>query len=117
MARKLSYWANWRTPAFFEGKKFDTDFFIFEGGRNLHQTNQANNAECEPVEWDCPGKYLERFEQGEIGLAPPQFYILSELARLRTCTNVRKAIINRQVKTMWPELHIEDSDTYNKKYI
>ncbi|KAI7834051.1 NUDIX domain-containing protein [Kickxella alabastrina] len=80
----------WVTPRA-QKKRFDTSFFIVNIGNNeqsrrvVDQLRRVRVQESEVVQvaWVQPDEALQANMQGKLPLFPPQFYMLSELGRVR----------------------------------
>lgn len=88
--------AHWTTPKA-EKKRFDTRFFLVQ----LHGADLARglktDAESSELAWMTPRHVLEQFALHRVVLAPPQWYIMNQLARfdrvddaLRACDQMTR---------------------------
>ncbi len=105
-AEQLVYWSWWITPRQ-EPRRYDTRFFV--AGVSQAQSGEAAHDEHETVEsaWWTAKEALERFEAGEIFLAPPTFVTLCELQGLTTVDAVLAAGRERQPPPIEPSLATE----------
>lgn len=74
---ELAYFAHWITPTF-EPKRFDTFFFLARAPENqapLHDQRETTDSF-----WIRPAEALQRFEAGELYLAPPTQRTLERLS-------------------------------------
>jgi len=74
----LVYFDHWITPPL-EKRRFDTRFFVARTPSG--QSPRHDEGETTASTWLSASAALERHASGELGLAPPTFWILGELAR------------------------------------
>lgn len=92
----ISFWAHWKTPQIQEGQPlFSTVFFITSTSQEHSIKN--NCKEVVASEWQTPKSFLDRFQNKMIGLAPPQFYILSQLEKIKS-QNEFKELFNSNME-------------------
>ncbi len=98
-ADRLTYFAWWITPEG-ERRRYDTRFFIacIEGGE------EAGHDDYETVDsgWDTPQSWLERFDSGEVILAPPTWRSLWELSAFKTGQEAIQAYSGQRVVPIEP---------------
>lgn len=95
----LRPWANWLTPEE-EIRRFDTRFFLAV----LPEGQQADGATSEAAEagWQSPAAALEQWRAGRVGLLPPTWATLAELAE---CAGVRSALATeRTIEKLMPRV-------------
>ncbi len=82
--------AHWTTPKV-EKKRFDTRFFLVQ----LHGADVARSlktdAESSELAWLTPRHVLEQFAQHRLVLAPPQWFIMNQLARFERVDDALRA--------------------------
>jgi len=106
-ARLLPLW-RWTTPAA-EQRRFETVFYWLElpphqlGESDLHETTQGF--------WGTPGALLERWERGDILLAPPTSSSLEVLGELSSLTDVHALASRYALDPICPELVFEGNTT------
>ncbi|XP_053611028.1 acyl-coenzyme A diphosphatase NUDT19-like, partial [Plodia interpunctella] len=74
----LYYWSNWLTPKNFP-KRFNTAFFL---AALETRPKVRSNSEVVKVEWARPSELIEKSNNQEIELQPPQQYELTRLSRI-----------------------------------
>ena len=80
-ASALVPWSRWITPRrpALSGQRFDTRFFLALAPADQHARHDAY--ETTASAWLSPVEALQRYQRGEITLAPPQIMSLGHLAR------------------------------------
>jgi 8-oxo-dGTP pyrophosphatase MutT (NUDIX family) len=103
---RLVYWSWWITPRE-ERRRYDTRFFV--AGVTREQTVDAAHDAKEVVDsdWWTAAETLERFQAGEIFLAPPTYITLMELQDLPTVDAVLAAGRLRQPPPIEPSVGTE----------
>lgn len=97
----LRPWAHWITPKFLK-RRYDTMFYITavtEKGCTL-----PDNSETIGMDWFEPAQALQLSRENKVNLAPPQFYILHDLARFSTVEDVLSYSEGLTIPTMLPDL-------------
>jgi len=103
----LYEWSDWLTPLHLKTKsRFDTMFYIASTDIANHRASSDGDQEVTEVQFKTPFEALEQHLQGEIWLAPPQFY---EFARLATYPSIsslssfsEKRALNHVTATWFP---------------
>ena len=95
----LTYFAWWITPEG-EPRRYDTRFFLacVEGGE------EAGHDDYETVDsgWDTPQSWIERFDTGEVILAPPTWRSLLELCEFKTAKAAVRVLAEKPVVPIEP---------------
>ncbi|PAT35065.1 NUDIX hydrolase [Vandammella animalimorsus] len=86
--RDLQPFSRWITPTTpnMSLKRFDTWFFIAE--LMPGQRPEADGHEAQSLHWATPGDFLQRHQQREILLAPPQIMTLAHLGRFASAAEL-----------------------------
>jgi 8-oxo-dGTP pyrophosphatase MutT (NUDIX family) len=108
-AERLTYFAWWITPEG-EPRRYDTRFFaawVLEG-------DEAGHDDFETVDsgWETPQVWLQRFDAGEVILAPPTWRSLFELSAFETAQGAMTAFSEKTVVPIEPRsVQAEDGFT------
>lgn len=102
-ADRLVYWSWWLTPEI-EPRRYDTRFFVAAVGPNT--VGAHDNTETVQSAWWMPADALERFDRGEILLAPPTARTLQELLPYATAAEALEAGRSRRTPQIEPRLHM-----------
>jgi len=97
----LRPWAHWVTPKYLK-RRYDTMFYltaVTEKGCTL-----PDNSETIGIDWFEPKQALQLARENQINLAPPQFYILHDLARFKTVDDVLNYSEGLTITTMQPDV-------------
>jgi 8-oxo-dGTP pyrophosphatase MutT (NUDIX family) len=102
----LRPWANWVTPEA-EPRRYDTGFFLAE----LPEGQQADgeSTEADAVHWRRPAEALADWQAGRVGLMPPTWTTLAELAEFTTVADAMAA--PRVIEKIIPRV-VRDPDAY-----
>lgn len=108
-ASAMQPWSRWITPrmAAMSKKRFDTRFFLALAPSN--QDARHDNFETTASLWLTPRAALQRWNRGEIDMAPPQIMSLAHLARFATCAQVLQAARTQAPPCICPENYRDDS--------
>ena len=106
-ADELAFFAHWITPTF-EPRRFDTFFFVARAPRR--QEPLHDDRETTASEWIAPQVALDRFESGDIYLAPPTIRTLARLADFPSIDAVFAATRAGLPPTIIPHL-VQDGET------
>ena len=105
-AENLVYWSWWITPEV-EPRRYSTRFFVagIAGGE------QATHDQVETIdsEWLRPDDALQKFDSGEIFLAPPTHRTLVELRSFRSVAEALCAGRDRATPAIMPQLRTPKS--------
>ena len=104
-AAELVYWSWWITPAA-EPKRYDTRFFVARVGREVAASHDGH--ETVDSSWWTVAQVLERFDRGDVLLAPPTFRTLWELRAHRDVDSVLAAGRARATPPIEPIARIDD---------
>ncbi len=106
---KLVLFDHWITPEI-EQKRFDTWFFA----ARVPEGQQATSLSRETTEgvWMRPGDAVERYQKGEITLAPPTCTTLIRLAKASSPDDALRRLSGRPIATMLPRLKNENGQMY-----
>lgn len=109
-ASALVPWSRWITPrmAALSKKRFDTRFFLAMAPAN--QTAVHDNFETTASIWLTPKEALQRYDRGEIEMAPPQIMSLAHLARYTTAQDALQAARQQPPPCICPENFTEDGN-------
>ncbi|MCP4806511.1 MAG: NUDIX domain-containing protein [Proteobacteria bacterium] len=104
-ASDLVYWSWWITPKP-EPKRYDTRFFVARVGRDV----AASHDRYETVDsaWWTVAGVLERFDRGEVLLAPPTFRTLWEMRDHTDVESILAAGRGRVTPPIEPRARIDD---------
>lgn len=108
-ASAMQPWSRWITPrmAAMSKKRFDTRFFLTLAPAN--QDACHDNFETTASIWLTPRDALQRWDRGEIDMAPPQIMSLAHLARYASCTQALQAARTQAPPCICPENYHDDS--------
>lgn len=96
-------YSHWTTPVPFP-KRFATWFFVADGV-SLHDTNvEVDGGEIDAHWFVTPRRALAAHAEGEIGLPPPTFVTLVELARCASTADVRQLLAERPPPVFLPRI-------------
>ena len=98
-AGRLTYFAWWITPEG-ESRRYDTRFFVAWVGDG----NKAGHDDYETVDsgWDTAQGWLERFDAGQVILAPPTWRSLFELSAFGSAAQAISAFSAKRVVPIEP---------------
>ena len=98
---QLRLFARWITPVA-ESRRFDTRFFITAAPPG--QEGAHDERETMASFWAPPGAVLERFERGEVQLAPPTHRTLELLSTKRTSREALALAVSACLDPICPQL-------------
>ncbi|MBX3181178.1 MAG: hypothetical protein KIT72_15145 [Polyangiaceae bacterium] len=98
----------WVTPTA-ERRRFDTPFFLLELPPN--QRGQSDQRETTKGFWEQPARLLERWERGELFLAPPTSHSLDVMARAGSIEALRERAEHHSMAPICPELAAVEGQT------
>jgi 8-oxo-dGTP pyrophosphatase MutT (NUDIX family) len=104
---RLEPFARWITPVR-EPRRFDTRFYLLalpEGQHGAHDRRETTESF-----WDTPRSVLERWERGEIVLAPPTSHTLETFARASTLEEARRIASRQSLGPVCP-CFVQDGDS------
>jgi 8-oxo-dGTP pyrophosphatase MutT (NUDIX family) len=104
---RLDPFARWITPTR-EPRRFDTRFYLLvlpEGQRGAHDRHETTESF-----WDTPRAVLERWERGEIVLAPPTSHTLELFSQAGTLEEARDIASSRSLGPVCP-CFVQDGDS------
>lgn len=103
----VAYFAHWVTPTA-EPKRYDTRFFLAvspEGQMGAHDGHETTESV-----WISPSRALSEHEAGELMLAPPQWFILRQLAALPDAEAALTWAAQLDVPTVQPTIASDEGD-------
>lgn len=105
----LQPWSRWITPrvAAMSKKRFDTRFFLARAPAN--QDARHDDFETTASLWLTPHEALQRWDRGEIAMAPPQIMSLAHLARYAHCAQALEAARTQAPPCICPENYRDDT--------
>ncbi|TXH90217.1 MAG: NUDIX hydrolase [Rhodoferax sp.] len=108
-ARAMQPWSRWITPrmAAMSKKRFDTRFFLTLAP--IDQDARHDDFETTASVWLTPRDALQRWDRGEIEMAPPQIMSLAHLARYTNCVQALQAARTQAPPCICPENYRDDS--------
>lgn len=104
-ASALVYWSWWITPEA-EPRRYDTRFFVAHVGRDVAASHDGH--ETVDSAWWTVADVLDRFDQGEVLLAPPTFRTLWELRDFLDVAAILDAARLRPTPAIEPRARIDD---------
>ncbi len=109
-ASQLVPWSRWITPrmAALSKKRFDTRFFLALVPAG--QVASHDNFETTASVWLDPKEALQRYDRGEIEMAPPQIMSLAHLARYTSAADVLHAAQQQMPPCICPENFSENGE-------
>jgi 8-oxo-dGTP pyrophosphatase MutT (NUDIX family) len=99
----LAAWAHWVTPEF-EPRRYDTRFFV--AAMPPGQLTRDVSGEADQVAWMTPAEALAGVDSGAMGMLPPTYIALREIAGLATFEDVWSAAGRRDIRTVTPGVEI-----------
>ncbi|APW42156.1 NUDIX hydrolase [Rhodoferax saidenbachensis] len=111
-ASQLVPWSRWVTPrmAALSKKRFDTRFFLALAPAN--QVASHDNFETTASVWLTPKEALQRYDRGEIEMAPPQIMSLAHLARFDNAADVLHAARQQMPPCICPENYTDNGEVF-----
>ena len=111
-ASQLVPWSRWITPrmAAMSKKRFDTRFFV--ALTPADQVASHDNFETTASVWLSPKEALQRYDRGEIEMAPPQIMSLAHLARYARAADVLHAARQQMPPCICPENFTENGEVF-----
>ncbi len=102
----LVYFDHWITPPL-ESRRFDTRFFVTRApaGQRYRHDDEETTASC----WLTAAEALARHARGELGLAPPTFWILRQLRELGSADAALAWAAAREVPPIRPAVQADGS--------
>ena len=97
----LRPFARWVTPAA-ESRRYDARFYVVAlppGQEGAHDENETTESF-----WAPPSEVLQRFEQGDVQLAPPQHRLLEMLSTVRSVSEALSLAERTSLDVVCPEL-------------
>jgi hypothetical protein len=101
----LAYWAHWITPEF-EPRRYDTRFFVArlpEGQRTRDVSGEADH-----TVWMSAAAAVAGVDSGEMGMYPPTYVTVRELAGHGRADEVLSAAESRVVTAVMPRVELVD---------
>jgi 8-oxo-dGTP pyrophosphatase MutT (NUDIX family) len=108
----LDPWAWWVTPKI-ESRRYDTRFFLTVVGADAqgqHDERESANS-C----WIDPAVALQQANRGELPMAPPTWWSLTELAGMGTIQAVQEAVPGRIHRPIQPILSANEAGEWTLK--
>lgn len=102
----LRPWANWVTPEA-EPRRYDAAFFLAELPDG--QSADGESTEADVAHWRRPADALADWRAGDVGLMPPTYTTLAELAEHATVADAMAA--RRVIEKVVPRI-VRDPDAY-----
>ncbi|XP_008544290.1 acyl-coenzyme A diphosphatase NUDT19 [Microplitis demolitor] len=90
----LHEWSSWLTPAFLDGKRFNTIFFT-ACLKNIPDA-EFDPKEMEDLRWDTPRNLIDK--SAEFKFAPPQQYEIYKISKIYQLDNLLKYAIEQNKK-------------------
>ncbi|XP_010878922.1 nucleoside diphosphate-linked moiety X motif 19 [Esox lucius] len=111
----LREWGNWLTPSGKYGKqrRYDTAFYICCLQEKPPHTFQ-DEQEIVHFEWSTPAEVLQRYQDRDMWIAPPQFYNLSQMCRLPSLLDLHSFSTQRAAEgcEQWLPIHLVSEKYY-----
>jgi 8-oxo-dGTP pyrophosphatase MutT (NUDIX family) len=105
-------WAHWVTPTV-QPIRYDTFFYV--AGQPAGQLAADCSTETERAEWAAPAAAVTAYRAGRIAMLPPTLSILTELAAVRSVSEVLELGRDRVVETVLPDV-VRDADGWVYRY-
>jgi 8-oxo-dGTP pyrophosphatase MutT (NUDIX family) len=105
----LTAWAHWVTPRF-EPRRYDTRFFV--AALPSGQRTRDVSGEADRVAWMTPREAMAGVDCGEMGMLPPTYVTLQELAAFTTVADAWAAAADRRLETVVPEVEVSDDEAW-----
>ena len=103
----LATWAHWITPEF-EPRRYDTRFFVAALPRG--QRTRDVSGEADTVAWMTAADALAGVDSGVMGMLPPTYITLREIATFATVEAVWAAAARRRIVTVVPGVEIDGEE-------
>jgi 8-oxo-dGTP pyrophosphatase MutT (NUDIX family) len=105
----LKFLAHWTTPVA-EKKRFNTFFYLAQiHGADAKKSLQVDASESSQMVWLTPRDVLQKFAEGRVNLAPPQWFLLQQLSRFDSVEAALASVSQMQrVEHIAPTLAIDD---------
>lgn len=99
----LAAWAHWVTPEF-EPRRYDTRFFV--AAMPVGQLTRDVSGEADKVAWMTPADALAGVDSEDMGMLPPTYITLRELAAHADVESALAAAPDRQIVKVVPGVEI-----------
>lgn len=99
----LAAWAHWITPEF-EPRRYDTRFFV--AALPIGQRARDVSGEADHVAWMTPAAALAGVEAGDMGMLPPTYVTLRDIAEYTSIEQVWRAAPERRITPIVPGVEI-----------
>ncbi len=103
----LAAWAHWITPEF-EPRRYDTRFFVAAMPTGQHTRDVSG--EADEVIWLTASAALAGVDSGVMGMLPPTYVTVRDIARLSSVDEVWQAAPARRITTVVPGVEIIGDD-------